>query len=158
MYIWRIKPLRQQLASDGLSQKQAFQYYLWTTLLGCLLYEMAGFGAGAEFSATVVLDASMYFGFNIAGIIWCYRQNGGAEGSEFLARIVPVGWVMFWRLASIVIPFFILLGVIDYVRTGSLGRPGSDMALLIILMNALYGGMWWRMGVHMKWIAEHRGN
>jgi hypothetical protein len=156
VYIWRINPLREQLASDGLSQKQAFQYYLATTILGCLLYEMSSNGPGSEFTAEAALDLVLYLGFNIGGIIWCYRQNGGADGNHFLDRIVPIGWVMFWRLASIVIPFFALLGAIDWYQNGSIGRPGSDVAFLIIFMNVLYGGMWWRMGVHMQWVAERR--
>ena len=140
-----------------LSQKKAFQYYLATTLLGCLLYESSSFGPASEFNAEAALDAVLYFGFNIGGIIWCYRQNGGADGTQFLSRIVPIGWVMFWRLASIVLPFFALLGAIEWARTGSMGRPGADMAALIIFMNVLYGGMWWRMGVHMQWVAERHG-
>ncbi len=157
MYIWRITPLREQLAKEGLSAKQAFRYYLAMTILGCLLYEGASFGPGSEFNAEVALDASLYLAFNIGGIIWCFLQNGGANGSQFLDRIVPIGWVMFWRLASIVLPFFALLGAISWFQTGTVGRPGSDMALLIIIMNLLYGGMWWRMGVHMGWVAERYG-
>ncbi len=157
MYVWQIKKLRQQLASEGLSERQAFHYFLATSILSAVLYEVVANGPPSEPNPADLLDAAMYLGFTIGGIIWCYRQNGGAKGAEFLNRIVPIGWVMFWRLVSLVIPFFIIVGSIDWYRTGDLGRPGSEMPLLVIIMNGLFGGMWWRMGVHMKWVAELGG-
>ena len=156
MYLLQIRKLRQQLADNGLSQRQAFNYFLATSILSALLYEVVANGPPSEPNPVDLLDAAMYLGFTIGGIIWCYRQNGGADGSEFLNRIVPIGWVMFWRLVALVIPFFVIVGAIDWYRTGELGRPGSEMTILILIMNGLFGGMWWRMGVHMKWVADNR--
>lgn len=157
MYNLQIGKLRQHLASDGLSERQAFHYYLATAILSALLYEVVANGPPSEPSPIDLLDAALYFGFTIGGIIWCYRQNGGAKGADFLARIVPIGWVMFWRLVALVIPLFIALGAIEWYQTGKLGRPGSQLPILIIIMNCLFGGMWWRMGVHMKWVADNKG-
>ena len=154
MYIWQIKQLRDQLAGDGLSEQQAFRYYLATAIFSAVLYEIVANGPPSEPKPVDLLDAAMYFTFTIGGIIWCYRQNGGADGRDFLRRIVPIGWVMFWRLVGVVIPFFIIVGAIDWYQTGKFGRPGSEMAILIIIMNCLFGGMYWRMGVHMKWVAD----
>lgn len=156
MYFWQINKLRQQLASEGLSEQQAFYYYLATAILSAVLYEIVANGPPSEASSADLLDAMMYFAFTIGGVAWCYRQNGGAEGTDFLTRIVPVAWVMFWRLVACVIPFFVIVGVIDWYQTGHLGRPGSEMPVLIIIMNGLFAGMWWRMGVHMNWVAEQK--
>jgi hypothetical protein len=71
-----------------------------------------------------------------------------------LRRIVPIGWVMFWRMVGLVILFFIIVGAVDWYQTGKFGRPGSETAILIIIMNCLFGGIYWRMGVHMKWVAD----
>ena len=155
MYIWRIDPLRKQLANEGLTQKEAFRYYIAAALLNSVLFEVVANGPPSELKLVDLLDTLLYFSFVTGGVIWCYRSNGGAEGKEFLTRIVPIAWVMWWRLVSIVIPFWTLLGVVDYIRTGELGRPGAEMAVLIIIMNCLYAGMWWRMGVHMKWVATN---
>lgn len=154
MYFWQIRKLRAQLASEGLSEKQAFYYYLATAILSALLYEVVANGPPSEPQAIDLLDAAMYFGFTIGGIAWCYQQNDGASGKDFLVRIVPIAWVMLWRLVAVVIPFFIVVGLVDYLETGKLGRPGSEITILIIIMNCLFGGMWWRMGAHMKWIAD----
>ena len=155
MYIWRIDRLRRDLAVSGLNQAQSFRYFLATSILGALLYEMVANGPASDPNPIDILDGAMYLGFMIAGIIWCYRQNGGADGADFLQRIVPIGWVMLWRLVSLVIPFFIVVGAIEWFQTGNLGRPGSETTILIIMMNSLYVAMWWRMGVHMRWVAEH---
>lgn len=137
-----------------LSEQQAFRYYLATAILSAVLYEIVANGPPSETKPVDLLDAGMYFACTIGGIIWCYRQNGGAAGSEFLRRIVPIGWVMFWRLVGLVIPFFIIVGAIHWHQTGEFGRPGSEMPVLIIIMNGLFGGIYWRMGVHMKWVAD----
>jgi len=154
MYVWRINPLRHQLAKSGLNQKQAFQYYLATSILSAVLFELVATGPSSEPTVADLLDTVLYLGFTIGGIIWCYKQNGAADGTDFLNRIVPIGWVMFWRLVSLVIPFFVIVGAIDWYQTGNLGRPGSELPILILIMNGLFGGMWWRMGVHMKWVAD----
>ena len=154
MYFWQIRKLREQLATSGLSSRQAFSYYLATAILGALLYEAVANGPSSEASPVDVLDAVLYFSCLIGGIIWSYRQNGGADGIDFLDRLVPIAWVMFWRLVAVVIPFFVVVGAIDWYRTGNLGRPGSEIAILILFMNGLYGWMWWRIGVHMRWIAD----
>ena len=142
------------MATEGLNEQQAFRYYLATAIFSAILYEIVANGPSSEFKPVDLLDMAMYFTFTIGGIIWCYRQNGGADGRDFLRRIVPIGWVMFWRLVGLVIPFFIIVGAIDWYQTGKFGRPGSEMAILIIIMNCLFGGMYWRMGVHMKWVAD----
>ena len=60
MYIWQIKRLRQQLAIEGLVEKEAFYYYLGTAIIGALIYEAIAngppTGAGAEPAATDYLD------------------------------------------------------------------------------------------------------
>jgi len=155
MYWWRIQPLRQQLARQGLREALAFRYYLATAILSALLFEAVSNGPASEAKAIDLLDGALYLGFTIGGIVWCYRQNGGATGRDFLNRVVPIAWVMFWRLVSVVLPFFVIVGVIDWMQTGNFGKPGSELPVLVIIMNGLFAGMWWRMGVHMKWVAEH---
>ena len=156
MYIWQIKPLRQQLVTEGLSQKQAYHYYLATLVFNALLFEAVSLNpAGSDFQPIALLDTSLYLLCVIGGVIWCFRQNGGASGKDFLPRLISISWVMFWRLTSLVTPFFALVGVISYVETGVFGRPGADMAIMMIVMNALYAGMWWRIGAHMHWVAKN---
>lgn len=155
MYFWQIKKLRAKLAGEGLSQRQEFFYYLAGAFLVAALYEIVANGPGTEQKAVDLLDAGMYFGFKLGGVVWCYTQNGGADGRDFLARMVPIALVMFLRLVSLVIPLFIALGVYHYIQTGQMGRPGSETPALVFMMNCLYGAMWWRSGVHMKWVADN---
>jgi hypothetical protein len=132
MYIWQIKRLRQQLAIEGLVEKEAFYYYLGTAIIGALIYEAIAngppTGAGAEPAATDYLDGILYVGFTIGGIIWCYLQNGGATGSDFLKRIVPIGWVMSWRYFALVIIFTAGLAAIRWQLRRN-RTPGSRIGL-----------------------------
>jgi hypothetical protein len=159
MFILRIKKLRQELADQGLSEKQALFYYLATAILSALTYEAVANspGSGGAMVPVDYLDGGLDMVFTIGGIIWCYAQNGGKEGKEFLNRIVPIGWVMFWRLMlGGLIPFTILVGVLNWNATGSFGRPESESVLEVIIHNGLFLGMFWRMGVHMKWVANNK--
>ncbi|HJP05257.1 MAG: hypothetical protein CL799_12385 [Chromatiales bacterium] len=155
MHFWQIKKLRVKLAGEELTQRQEFIYYLGGAILVAALYEIVANGPATEQKPVDVLDAVMYFGFKIGGVIWCYRQNGGTSGRNFLAHMVPLAFVMFMRLVSAVIPLFVTLGVYHWIQTGELGRPGSETTALVFMMNCLYGAMWWRTGVHMKWVADH---
>ena len=159
MYIWQIKRLRQQLAIEDLVEKEAFYYYLGTAIIGALIYEAIAngppTGAGAEPAATDYLDGILYVGFTIGGIIWCYLQNGGATGSDFLKRIVPIGWVMSWRYFALVIIFTAGLAAIRWQLTGETGRPEVESVWDVVVMNSLIMWLFWRMGIHMKWVADN---
>ena len=138
MYIWQIKKLRQQLAIEGLVEKEAFYYYLGTAIISALIYEAIAngpqAGAGAEAAATDYLDGILYVGFTIGGIIW---------------------WVMSWRYFALVIVFTFGLAQIRGFLTGEYGRPEVESVWEVIVMNGLILWMFWRMGIHMKWVADN---
>ena len=157
MYILQIKKLRQQLASEGLSEKHALYYYLATAILSTLIYEAVANspGSGGTMVPVDYLDGVLDLIFTTVGIIWCYMQNGGADGVNFLRRIVPIGWVMLWRLLlGGLIPFTIVIGLLNWYTTGDYGRPETESVIEVIIHNGLFLGMFWRMGVHMKWVAD----
>lgn len=157
MYILGIKKLRQQLADDAFVEKQYFYYYLATAILSALTYEAVANspGSGGTMPPVDYLDGGLDFAFTIAGITWCCVQNGGAGGTNFLQRIVPIGWVMLWRaLLFGLLPFTILVGFLNWNATGSFGRPESETVIEIIIHNGIFLIMFWRMGVHMKWIKD----
>lgn len=159
MYILGIGKLRRQLADDVLGDRQAFYYYLATAILGALTYEAVANspGSGGPMLPVDYLDGGLDFVITVGGITWCYVQNGGAGGTQFLQRIVPIGWVMWWRVFLFgLVPFTILIGLINWNATGSFGRPESETVIEIIIHNGIFLVMFWRMGVHMKWVKEAR--
>lgn len=159
MYILGIGKLREQIASGNLSEKETFYYYIATAILSAITFELVANspGSGGGMVPQDYLDGSLDFVFTIGGIIWCYIANGGPDGNDFLKRIVPVGWVMLWRaLLFGLLPFTILVGVINFMNTGNYGRPESETVIEIIIHNGIFLCMYWRMGVHMKWIAANR--
>ncbi len=157
MYILGISKLRQQLADDAPGDQQAFYYYLATAILSALTYEAVANspGSGGDMVPVDYLDGGLDLAFTIAGITWCYLQNGGADGRNFLQRIVPIGWVMWWRAMLFgLVPFTILVGFLNWNSTGSFGRPESETVIEIVIHNGIFLVMFWRMGVHMKWIND----
>ena len=161
MHILGIKGLRQQLANDELDEKQAFYYYLATAILSGVTYEAVANspGSGGAMLPVDFLDGGLDLAFTIAGLSWCYLQNGGADGDDFLQRIVPIGWVMLWRaLLFGLLPFTFLVGFLNWNATGSFGRPESETVIEIVIHNAIFLVMFWRMGVHMNWVKITKNN
>lgn len=157
MYILGINKLRQQLASDAVDEKQAFHYYLATAILSGLTYEAVANSpaSGGAMLPVDYLDGVLDLVFTVAGISWCYLQNGGAKGDDFLQRIVPIGWVMLWRaLLFGLLPFTILVGFLNWNATGSYGRPESETVIEIVIHNGIFLVMFWRMGAHMHWVKS----
>ncbi len=157
MYILGIMKLRQHLARGAFDEKQAFYYYLATAILSGLTYEAVANspGSGGVIHGVDFLDGGLDLLFTIGGITWCYLQNGGADGDDFLQRIVPIGWVMLWRaLLFGLLPFTILVGFLNWNATGSFGRPETETVSEIIIHNGIFLIMFWRMGVHMNWVKN----
>ena len=157
MYILGITKLRQDLADDAMGEKQAFLYYLATAIVGALVFEAVANSpqSGGPMLPVDYLDGSLELVFTIVGITWCYTQNGAMSGKDFLRRIVPIGWVMWWRTKLFVLlPWTLLIAALNWYSTGSWGRPESETVVEIVIHNGINLFMFWRMGVHMKWVHE----
>ena len=88
---------------------------------------------------------------NGAGIFYCYTQNGGRSGTDFLARLVSLWWVLGWRwLLPILLVVFAIAGLV--VITTEEGAPrGSLIALSFRFIEAVFLV---RLGHHFREVAE----
>lgn len=111
MHLWRIDKLKAQLALAPLTDREMLPYVVANgALLGLPVafppdspnsWDTAGGVAG------VVLI--------VLGILWVFRQNGGAAGTDFLQRYTAIGWVICMRL----VPIALLAGLVLYLKKGA---------------------------------------
>ena len=87
----------------------------------------------------------------VVGIIYIYRQNGGADGQHFLQRYLVIGWVVLIRCCVAAI---ILIAVV-FFSTGV--AVGGDTEVThwydFLFFAAGAAGMCWRIGHHVRDLA-----
>ncbi len=143
MYFWRIEEVVRILSTRGLTESEAFRYLfaniVLLTAFSSVPIENWNVWDTADLIATVVITA--------AGLLFCYRLNGGAEGTSFVPRILAIMWVMTIRI--LVLAVVTLLIVYTIVETfASVGDDSTwwEMVLTAAIQLILY----WRIATHLK--------
>ncbi|MEK7474789.1 MAG: hypothetical protein AAB152_04050 [Candidatus Coatesbacteria bacterium] len=128
MYFLRVRPLKEQLAREGLSESDRFRYLLaWM-----LLVTLSSISATSH-SATVVF---LLFVITVAGVVWAWRRNGGTGGHAILDRYFSIGFVVNLRVMLVLLAVAAVVNVMPPLREtldslGTLfgylgGSPDSD--------------------------------
>jgi len=142
MYFWRIKDLKARLQERPLTEREALSYLLVYLVLAAAttVFPMETMNSWDYIIALGVLVLT------VAGTVYAYQCNGGANGSHFLQRYFAIGWVVAVRWAAAVVPLFIVLMAI-------LGAPEDTnwhIALYFVIVGALF---YQRLGHHMREVA-----
>lgn len=95
VYFLRLKPLKEELISPGLAEKERVKYLLaWMILMVFSLGPDSRIGD--PFRGLLVLGILL---ITILGVWYAYRRNGGQAGAALLDRYISVGWVVRLRVA-----------------------------------------------------------
>jgi hypothetical protein len=113
VYFWRIRELAEVLGTRGLTQQEAFRYYLVHSVLIAIVAE----APTPEWNLWHAVSAAATAIITAAGLIHCFRSNGGAGGEEFLPRIVSILWVVMIRMMVFTMPIAFAV----YVAAGLAG-------------------------------------
>ena len=142
MYFWNTTALKQKLADRPLTDAEAFPYYLAESLLIVVGMAIAAHVVPEQWNTAYYLAAIPVTAW---GLYHAYARNGGAQGVQFLPRVVSLGWVLSVRL--LVLSF--LVGIALYVLVPEAMQGQADFAANL----ALTIGYFWRLGVHMQDVA-----
>lgn len=92
IYFWNIDRLKSDLANRGISKRHTIGY-----LICILSYQISTWVLAYSESRVINLwdkiDISVFSLLIIIGAIYCYRKNGGKNGSNFMSRYVSLAWV-----------------------------------------------------------------
>jgi hypothetical protein len=100
MYWWKVSKLAQDFREGRVEEKERFKYYLATTILWTLgtqpfLYY------GSTFKIADLISAAATVTVTIVGIFLCYRANKNGDNTDFIGRIICLGWPIAIRLVAL---------------------------------------------------------
>jgi hypothetical protein len=100
----------------------------------------------------------------LSGTVYCYRCNGGPNGTRFLERYFSVCWVVLVRFLPLGVLYAVLVTSVPGIAlvvglSHFLGLKGDDpVALLYTAFIAGAFGLlvacYWRVGVHIREVAQ----
>jgi len=117
-----LKPLKEELAIRGLSEKDRYRYLLWWMAL-ITLTSWSGVQTVEPIKAPLILANLV---ITILGIRYAYRLNGREEGRALLDRYFSIAWVMNVRVMIVLLligqVLFAIPGIrdaVDYVDSAA---------------------------------------
>lgn len=146
MYIWNIGALKKKLASERFSDKELIPYIVLYAALSVVGGEVSQY-------LSYEVDAWDYIGsvgaviMTIAGTVYCYKCNGGKNGTNFLLKYFSIGFVIGVRFFVYLIPIGFLLGVYTGIVFGQEGHPTNFLDTLV--MSCWYGIQYLLMAKHI---------
>ena len=165
MFIWDVEGLKRELAG-GLSQSACLRYLLavllapWAldflvALPGLLVSVPESIELSQEQTESARQTSRLYFlgqllrGIALfAGVVFCYRRNGGTTGHHLLPRFVALAWVCGLRVTvGFIAPLYLLSNCVIVASTEN-WIEGISIQMLVIspLATAL---ILWRVGIHL---------
>lgn len=165
IFFWRIEALKAQLREGPLTQSSAFAY-----LFVCFFLTTAVMGIPGLWNAATSPTTPWAWGTYVVTLVFfaggtyaAYRANGGAQGFDFVARYLALGWVLTIRLFVLVFVPLLLLALVAFVvfaltqadATGATATS-EDLAadwfveLVIMVFVAIF---YWRFVHHFREVA-----
>jgi hypothetical protein len=140
MYWLNLTGLKDELKRGPMGQPHAFQYALADALLTTLAR-----GSGAPWWQVLAVAA-----ITGLGTAYCYEANGGADGTDFIARYVSLGWVVGLRVAlACILPIGLAVAVAVKLA------PESELTVKAAVTLLAVAAIYWRMGAHFADIRRH---
>lgn len=144
MYFIKIKPLKEQLSSRSMTDREALPYYL--VFMACV--SVCGW-------ATMPPQTTQWHMINnwaglflvLGGTVFTFIKNGGRKGYDFIQKSIVLGWVITVRLLPA-----ILCGVVGVVLfKQSQGLPDDQASWVELIFVALCMIIYYqRLGRHIQ--------
>ena len=110
MYFWKVDSLVEDFKLGKVSQKEEFKYLLCSTILMVLATNPALY-IGSSYNYYDTLGSGLNLGISIFGVFYCYKINSNGDDSDFISRMMCIGFPVIIRVSGMMIPILIV-GVI----------------------------------------------
>ena len=141
MYFWKIDLLKQQLSSQGLTEKQLYYYILVNASLSAISMEVVAYFSETSPNSWSYFQSVIDIAIVILGTIMAFRANGGESGVQFAARYFSIGLVATIRFMILLIPIMIAMMIYwrsSYDMENEIPTTGIEVAILSIWFALLY--------------------
>ncbi len=162
MRIWKIRALKQQLATGALTEAQLFPYFFAVLTLDVLILELVSqLADGSEAGLWDYAGSVGTIIITLGGTWIAWRQNGGAAGQGFLGRYFPLVWVLTIRFLVFSIPVMVaMLAALFYFYEAVLGVAAEEESYAVAMQVIIVAGWVWmllfyyRLVVHVRDVAR----
>ena len=103
MYFLSINDLVRSLGDRDQRDDESFKYFFAYLMILGILTELPEATAWNHWDTAGAIGTVIV---NAAGMIYCYRVNGGGGGTAFLSRYFAITWVITLRLILVFLPVF----------------------------------------------------
>jgi hypothetical protein len=135
MYWWNSSKLAEDFREGRVDERERFKYFL-ATFIGLTLFAHLFF-TGFTFSLEDMISLALSLTVTIIGISICYIENKKAGNTDFIPRMICLGWPAGVQVTTMLVVAFLILSVIQ----------GVDAA--VIHQKAFLTGMY--RGIRQIW-------
>jgi hypothetical protein len=110
MYWRNVSKLAEDFREGRVEEKEKFNYFLATSVFWFIMAEPFFF-YGQTFKTMDVISAAAGLTITIIGIILCYRANRSGDNTDFVGRMICLGWPILIKLAVL----FLTIGAVIFI-------------------------------------------
>jgi len=149
---WNLSAAKRDLISGELTSRQLLPYVLAFGLLETGSIELSFLAPVSEdLGTTQILLVLLTLVLTVLGLLYVYRENGGAVGKQFLERLLVLGWVTGIRFAVFLLLLFVVTGALAAFSDVAAGAIDSVMGPFLSLSLGIY---YVYLGHHVASIAN----
>jgi hypothetical protein len=132
MYWWKASKLAVDFREGRVDEKERFKYYLATIIAWNIVVQTV-FRYGEVSWRLHLLFALVILIANVVGIVLCFRANKKGDDTDFISRMICLGWPVGIRLAVIFGAFILVLVFVESLPT----KPVAPQNLWSTILETL---------------------
>ena len=148
MYFWRIDALKVELRAGPLPAARVLPYLLGYGLLTTIVAQLAIFMPLPDANRWDVIHCLGTVVLTCGGLLLAYYANGGAQGTDFAARLFALAWVVGWRLSAVF--FLLMIGSAIIAPQQFATDVTATTPVLVLISSICQLAFWWRLWVHLR--------
>lgn len=136
MYWWNTSKLAEDLREGRVGEKERFKYFLATFIaLNILVY------SGNAFSIEDLASTNLSLAVIVIGTTLCYRVNKSGDNTDFIGRMICLGWPISIKITVALGGAFLFLSALSGLPSLPYGREAALSTIASTLR--LYWSVFW---------------
>jgi hypothetical protein len=143
MYSWHVSKLAEDLRDGRVDEKERFKYYLATFVAWNLAAHLFFLHGGDAFSIERLISVTVILAFSVIGIILCYKANKSGDNTDFIARMICLGWPIGVQVVVMISTLALASAVAVSLGEASLGH--SFLSALSDRIRGIWRPYYWAL-------------
>ncbi|MEW6533882.1 MAG: hypothetical protein AB1473_23840 [Thermodesulfobacteriota bacterium] len=164
MYWWNAAKLAEDFREGRVDEKERFKYYL-ATFVGLNVVAWLFLNVSSSFTTANLISALASLATTVIGITLCYRINKRGDNSDFIARMICLGWPASVSIAAAFLGLFTILACLESLPSAAFGPEAYRSAIaeeFLELWGRFYGILfiapyYWVIYASLILVAQEKG-